>query len=106
MHHRDGFGGGQADDHAADQARAGGGGDRRKLREADACFLHRAFDNAVEQVDMGAGGDLRHNAAERGVLLGLRTHDIGKNSPRPNARALDHGGGGFIAGRLDPQHQH
>ncbi len=77
VHHRDRLGGGQSHDHAADQAGTGGGGDRRKLRKADAGFFHRRGDDAVEQIDMGARGDLRHHAAERGVFLGLRPHDIG-----------------------------
>ena len=106
VHHRDRLRGGQPDDHAADQAGTGGGGDRRKLRKADAGFLHGAVDDAVEHVDMGARGDLRHHAAEGGMLLGLRAHDIGQDPPRPVALALDHGGCGFIAGGLDSQHQH
>ena len=28
---------------------------------------------------MGARGDLRHHAAEAGVLVGLRAHDIGQD---------------------------
>ncbi len=55
---------------------------------------------------MGARRDLRHHAAEPGVLLGLRSHDIGQNFAAAVALALDHGGCGFIAGGLDPQHQH
>ena len=106
VHHRDRFGRGETDDHAADQAGTGGGGDRRKLRKADAGFLHRAVDDAVEHVDMGARRDLRHHAAEPGVLLGLRADDVGQNAPGAVALALDHGGCGFIAGGLDAQHQH
>jgi len=33
--------------------------------------------SAVEQVDMGARRDLRHHAAEGGMFLGLRAHDVG-----------------------------
>ena len=106
VHHRDRLCGRQPDDHAADQAGARGGGDRRELRIADIGLLHRAIDDAVEQVDMGARGDLRHHAAEAGVLVGLRAHDIGEDLAAAVALALDHGGCGFIAGGLDPQYQH
>jgi hypothetical protein len=106
VHHCDRFGGGEADDDAADQAGTRGGRDRRQLGVAHAGLLHRAVDDAVEHIDMGARRDLRHHAAEGGMLLGLRTHDIGQNAARPVAQALDHGGCGFIAGGLDSQHQH
>ncbi len=71
MHHRDRFGRGQADDHAADQAGAGGGGNGGEVGKSDIGLLHRALDDAVEQVDMGTRRDLRHHAAERDMLLGL-----------------------------------
>jgi hypothetical protein len=71
VHHRDCLGGGQPDDDAADQAGAGRRCHRRKLRIGDAGILHGAVDDPVEQVDMGARGDLRHHAAEAGVLVGL-----------------------------------
>ena len=106
VHHRDRFRGGEADDHAADQAGTGGGGDRGKLVVTDARLLHRAVDDAVEHIDMGARRDLRHHAAEPCMFFGLRAHDIGQDAPRPVAQALDHGGCGFIAGGLDSQHQH
>ena len=86
VHHRDRLGGGQADDDAADQAGPGGGGDRRQLRIADAGLLHGAVDDAVEHVDMGARRDLRHHAAEAGMLLGLRAHDIGQDPAAPSLR--------------------
>ena len=55
---------------------------------------------------MGARGDLRHHAAEAGVLVGLRAHDIGQDFAAAVALALDHGGRGLVAGGLDPQYQH
>ncbi len=69
-------------------------------------FLHGLSDDAVEQVDMGARRDLRHHAAETGVLVDLRVHDIGQDPAAAVALALDHGGRGFVAGGLDTQHQH
>ena len=62
---RDRLGGGQADDHAADQAGPGGGGDAVDVVEGLAGLGHRLGDDAVERLDMGARGDLRHHAAER-----------------------------------------
>ena len=55
---------------------------------------------------MGARGDLRHHAAEGGVLGDLRQHDVGQDLARPVAGALDHGGGGLVAGRLDAEYEH
>ena len=103
VHHRNGFGSREADDHATDQAGAGRGCDRRQLREADTGFLHGAFDDAVEQIDMGAGRDLRHHATEAGVLRYLRVDDIGQNPAAAVVVALDHGGRGFVAGGFDPK---
>ena len=106
VHHRDCLGRGEADDHAADQAGPGGSGHRRQLRKAGVSVLHRLADDTVQQVDMGARRDLRHHAAETGVLCGLRAHDIGQNPAAAVALAFHHGGRGFIAGGLDTQHQH
>ena len=52
------------------------------MREADAGLVHGAPDDAVEQFDMGARRDLRHHAAERRVVGGLRMHDIGQDPAR------------------------
>jgi len=106
MHHRDRLRRGQAHDHAADQAGARRGGDRRKLRKANFRFLHGAGDDAVEQIDMGARRDFRNHAAEGGMLLDLRADDVGQNPAAAVAPALDHGGCGFIAGGFDAQYQH
>ena len=76
---RDRLGRGQPDDHAADQTRAGGGGDAVERREAEVGLAHRPGDDVVERLDMGASGDLRHHAAEGGVLADLREHDIGED---------------------------
>ena len=59
----------------------------------------------IEHVDMGARGDLRHHAAETGVLLGLRAHHVGQDPARSVRLALDHGGRGLVAGGLDAQNQ-
>ena len=55
---------------------------------------------------MGARGDLRHHPAKGDMFLGLRMHDIGQNPAAAIAAALDHGGGGLVAGGFDAQHQH
>ena len=87
---RDRLGGGQADDHAADQARARPRPRRRrcssKLAPASAIALR---DDAVERLDMGARGDLRHHAAEGGMLVDLRQHDVGQDlaAARPASRS-------------------
>ena len=106
VHQRDRLGGGQADDDAADQAGPRGGGNGGQLLKTDAGFGHGAADDAVEQIDMGARRDLRYHAAERRMIRGLRVHDVGQDAGAAKGLTLDHGGRGFIAGRLDPQHQH
>ena len=55
---------------------------------------------------MRARGDLRNHAAETGVLVGLRAHDVRKDLSAAVRLALDHGRGGLVAGGLDPQNQH
>ncbi len=105
VHQRDGFRRGETDDDAADQSGTGRRGDAAEVAESDAGFFHRGADNPVEHVDMGARSDLGHDAAERRMLVNLRAHDVGQNPPRPVAQPLDHGGGGFVAGGLDPQYQ-
>ena len=80
---RNRLGGGQADDHTADQAGAGRGGHAVELVEADAGFGHGLADNVIQRLDMRARGDFRHHPAEGRVLVGLRQHDIGQNLAAP-----------------------
>ena len=104
---RDRLGHGQPDDEAADQTRPGGRRDAVERREADIGLRHRLGDDEVERFDMGAGGDLGHDAAERGMLVDLRQHDVGQNAAALAVRGeFDHGGGGFVAGRFDAEHDH
>ncbi|CEG10127.1 hypothetical protein BN961_03562 [Afipia felis] len=106
VHKRDSLGGGEADDDATDQPRTGRRGHAVELRKFNACLGHGFFNQHVEHLDMGARGDFRHHAAERRVLGDLRAHDIGKNPARTVRMAFDHGGCGFVAGRLYSQNQH
>ena len=106
VHERDRFRGGQPDDDAADQARACGCGDAVELRKIDAGLVHGSFDQHVEHFDMGARGDFRHHAAERRVFVDLGAHDVGENPPAAVRMAFDHGGCGFVAGRLYSQNEH
>ena len=68
---RDGLGRGQADDDAADQARPGGSGDAVQRLEPHLRFGHGLGDDDIERLDMGARRNLRHHAAECGVLIDL-----------------------------------
>ena len=68
---RDGLGLGQADDDAADQAGPGGGGDAVERFERCPPSAMALAMIGVERVDMGARRDLRHHAAEFGVLAQL-----------------------------------
>ena len=103
---RDGLGGGEPDDDAADQAGSGGGGDAVEAGEAHAGIRHRLGDDEVERLDMRARRDLRHDAAEGGVLVDLREHDVGHDPPRPLREPLDHRRRGLVASRLDAEHEH
>ena len=69
MHHRDRFRGGQAHDHAADQAGTCGRGHRRQLRKANAGFLHGGGYDAVEHVDArrGYGQRMTADAVRRAI---------------------------------------
>ena len=98
---RDRLRGGQADDQAADQARAGSGGDAVQIAKRHLRFSHRLADDVIERLHMGACGDFRHHAAERRMLVDLGQHHIGQNRALRLAGPLDQGRGGLIAGRLD-----
>ena len=69
-------------------------------------LAHRGRDDDVEHLDMGARRDLRHHAAERRMLLDLRQHHVGEDGAAPVRVPLDHRRRGFIAGRLDAEHDH
>ncbi len=103
---RDGLGRGQADNDAADQARPGRGGDAVERRERHLRLRHGLGDDGIERLDMGARRDLRHHAAEFGVLADLRQHDVGQNPPLAVLGPLDQGRGGLVAGRLDAEDDH
>ena len=74
---RDRLGGGQAHNDAADQPRP-----RRRCDPVDGfeCspgIRHRLADDVIERLDVRARRDLRHDAAEGGMFIDLREHDIG-----------------------------
>jgi hypothetical protein len=69
---RDGLGGGEPDDHAADQAGAGRGRDPVEGLKWKLGLAHCLGNDVVERLDRGARGDLRHDAAEHRVLARLR----------------------------------
>ncbi len=103
---RDGLGGGESDNDAADQAGPGGGSDAVERGEGRLRLLHRFGYDAVERFDMGAGGNLRHHAAKLGMLADLRQYDVGQNPPLAVGAALDHGGRRFIACGFDAENNH
>ncbi len=74
--------------------------------ERDAGLVQRALDQMVERLDMGPGGDFRHHAAERGMFVDLRQHDIGENRAAAVLAPAYQRGGGFVAGRLDAEDNH
>jgi len=52
---------------------------------------------------MRAGGDLRHDAAEGGMVGDLRQHHIGQNSATAVGAAFDDRRGGLVAAGLDAE---
>ncbi len=89
---------------AADQSRAGGGGDGIEVIQR--CTLRRRqrlLYDAVQPLDMGAGRDLRHHAAIGAMGVELAEHDVGQDHARPGRSAPDDGAGRFVAAGLDPQ---
>ena len=102
----DRLGGREPHDDTADQARSCGGGDAVEAGEAYACICHRLGDHDIERLHMRARRDLRHDAAEGGVRVDLREHDVGENPPRPLRKPLDDRRAGLVARRFDAEHEH
>ena len=90
VHRGDRLGGDEADDQAADQARAGAGRDAGELAKAQPGLGHDPGDQPVEDLDMGARGDLGHDAAERrmSVLLAEQASASTRRSPSTSAAAV------------------
>ena len=103
---RDRLGGGEADDHAADQAGTGCRRDPVERRERELRLDHRLRDDMVERLDVRAGRDLRHHAAVGLVFGGLREHDVGEDFAAPIVAAPHHCGSSLVAGRLDAENEH
>src|SRR5581483_7209544 len=96
----------QPDDDAADQAGSGRGGDGVEVGESDLRITQGSSDDAVERLDMGAGSDLRHHAAEGGMIGNLREDDVGEDPAAAVRPPLDHRGRGLVAARLDAEDDH
>ncbi len=101
---RHGLGRGQADDQAADQARAGRRGDPVDGLEAGAGVGEGLANRRIEQVDMGAGGDFRHHPAIGRMEIELRAHHIGQDLAAPVDAPAHQGRGRLVAARLDAEH--
>ena len=72
-------------------------GDAADVGEGDLRLAQGVIDDGEEPLEMGASGDLRDDAAESRVQVGLRGDDA-----REDARLIsEDGGGGLVAGRFD-----
>ena len=96
----------EADDETADQPRPRRRRDPVQIGETAARFSHRLGDQQIEHLHMRARGDLRHHAAEGGVRLDLRQHDIGQNLPASVRPALHHRRSRLVAGCLNAENDH
>jgi hypothetical protein len=74
-----GFGTGDADHQAADQAGTASNGDPIELRECDVRALERVLDDGGKQCDVPAAGDFRNDSAELGVKRVLIRCDAGND---------------------------
>jgi hydroxymethylbilane synthase len=81
-------------------------GDPVDLGQGDAGVRQRPGDEAVDDLDVGTRGDLRHHAAV-GRMLGDLAQDLVREDVAATVAAEGHhGGGGFVAGRLDAEDAH
>ena len=88
--------GADPDQEGADQAGTGGDRHRLDLVERGARLAQGSLDHRRGQLEVVAGGDLRHDAPEPLMGGGLGGDHIGED-----ARAVEHGRAGVIAGGLD-----
>ena len=96
------FGGGHADDEAADQAGAARDGDAVNAAQRRAGAAERVLDGCREQGDVLAAGDLGDDAAVFGVEFVL----VGGHAGEHVAAVADQGRGGVVARRFDTENQH
>src|SRR5690606_20547717 len=76
------------------------------LGEGHAGIGGGAGDDVVEMGDMSPCRELGDDTAIGGMLLELRTHDIGDDAPGARRVALDDRRCRFVAARLDTQYPH
>ena len=104
---RDRLGGGEADDHAADQSRSGGGGDAVEVGEAalpaSAIALAMIMSSASTWARAAISGTTPPKAA---CSLICESTTLDRILPGPAVGPLDHRRRGFVAGRLDAEHDH
>jgi hypothetical protein len=93
----------QADDQAADKARACRRCDGVDITQISAGIGKGRFDDAIQGLDMGAGGDLGHDAAECRMLGDLAEHGIGQDSRRGSAIQRHDAGRRLVTARLYAQ---
>ena len=92
--------GADPDQEGADQPGTGGDRHRLDLVERGARLLEGGLNYRRGQLQVVAGGDLRHDAPEPRMGSGLGGDHIGKD-----ARAVEDGGAGVVAGGLDCEDQ-
>ena len=86
------------DQQGAGQTGAAGHGDRVDVVEGDAGGLGGPLDRRDHRLEVGPAGDLRHDAAEPGVLLDAARHGVGEERV-----AADDADTGLVARRLDAE---
>ena len=97
---RERLGRGDADHQRAGQAGAAGHRDRVDVGEPDAGGLAGALDRRHHRLEVRPAGDLRHHAAEAGVLVDAAGDRVGEQRV-----PADDPDAGLVAGGLDPEDQ-
>ena len=96
---RDRLGRREPDEQRADQPRPARDADPREIAELDARLVERGPQDRRDELEVTTRGDLRHDAAEVRVELGLRRDDRRQHLPVRR----DDRGGGLVTGCLDAQ---
>jgi hypothetical protein len=99
---RQGLGGGDADQQAADKSWAVGDGDGVDLGKGDPRLGERFGDNRQNIFNVSAAGDFRDHATITRVDFHLACDNIAANGDA----VLDDGSAGFIAGGFNSEDQH
>ncbi|BAS16877.1 hypothetical protein AHiyo8_51800 [Arthrobacter sp. Hiyo8] len=93
---------GRADTHHERAGQSGSGryGNGIDIVQRYPCLVQSFLQRGNKSVQVGTGSDLRNDTAKTDVLIHRRGHGVGQQRG-----SADNPDAGFVAGRLDPQHE-